>query len=494
MPRRPEPVRDLDWSPERASAIGEALVELWAELLERLPELPVSRDFQMDEVRDAVALEVPREPMAPERLIGHLRELVLDQSVYLGHPGFLAYICGAGTVPGAAAGLVAGAVNQNVGGWRLSPGASEIERRLTGWLAERFGLPAGAGGLMVAGGAMANFVGLKLARDTAAGLGVRTDGMRAAPPLAIYASDESHIVVRRAADMLGLGTEAVRTIPVDERFRMRVDDLAAAIEDDLDAGVTPAAIVATAGTTQTGSIDPLREVAELCRRHGAWMHVDACYGGPAMLADDLRPLFEGIEEADSIAVDPHKWMYSDVPGSCLLVRKLDSLPASFAGDAGYIWLAEDARQGIDTGQLGPDFSRGFSALKVWMSLLAHGHAAYARRISHDAALARYLAELVGERPDFELTAPVALSICCFRYAPPELRGDTEALDRLNERIMTAIHADGRTYCSNAVLNGRFSLRACVVNFRTEAEEMETLLEVAAKHGERALDQAAKRPA
>jgi aromatic-L-amino-acid/L-tryptophan decarboxylase len=490
VPDRPEPVPDLDWSPERARALGEALVELWGELLERLPEQPVSRDFQLDQVRDAVGLEVPEEPMEPERLVEHLRGLALEQSVYLGHPGFLAYICGPGTVPGAAAGLVAGALNQNVGGWRLSPGASEIERHLTGWLAERFGLPAGAGGLMVAGGAMANFVGLKLARDAAAGQGVRERGMRAAPPLAIYASAESHIVIRRAADMLGLGTEVVRSIPVDERFRMRVDDLTAALEDDLEAGVTPAAIVATAGTTQTGSIDPLREVAELCRGHGAWMHVDACYGGPAVLADDLRPLFEGIEQADSIAVDPHKWMYTDVPGSCLLVRTLDSLPASFAGDAGYIWLAEEARQGIDTGQLGPDFSRGFSALKVWMSLLAHGRAAYARRISHDAALARYLGELVEERPDFELTAPVGLSICCFRYAPPDLRGDDEALDRLNERIMTAIHADGRTYCSNAVLNDRFCLRACVVNFRTEAEDLETVLDVAAEHGERLRAEAA----
>jgi aromatic-L-amino-acid/L-tryptophan decarboxylase len=494
VPRRPEPVRDLDWSPERARAFGEELLGLWAELLERLPEQPVSRDFHMDEVREAVALDVPEEPMEPERLVEHLRELALEQSVYLGHPGFLAYICGAGTVPGAAAGLAAGALNQNVGGWRLSPGASEIERQLTGWLAERFGLPAGAGGLMVAGGAMANFVGLKLARDAAAGHGVRERGVRAARPLALYASDESHIVVRRAADMLGVGTEAIRLIPVDGRFRMRIDDLAAAIDADLDAGVTPAAIVATAGTTQTGSIDPLPEVAKLCREHRAWMHVDACYGGPAVLADDLRSLLEGIEQADSIAVDPHKWMYTDVPGSCLLVRKLDSLPASFAGDAGYIWLAEEARQGIDTGQLGPDFSRGFSALKVWMSLLAHGRAAFERRISHDAELARYLGELVEERPDFELMAPVSLSICCFRYAPPGRKGDEEALDRLNERVMTAIHADGRTYCSNAVLNGRFCLRACVVNFRTEAEEMETLLEVAAEHGARLLDQAAKRPA
>jgi aromatic-L-amino-acid/L-tryptophan decarboxylase len=482
--RRPEPVRDLDWAPERARELGGAVVDLWGELLERLPDQPVSRDFQADEVRHAVALEVPEQPLATEALLEHLRGLALERSVHIAHPGFLAYICGAGTVPGAAAGLVAGGINQNAGGWRLSPGASEVEQRLTRWLAGRFGLPEAAGGLMVSGGAMANLVALKLARDVAAGHDVRERGVRAAPPLAVYASAESHIVIRRAADILGLGSDAVREIPADARFRMSVEDLEAAIEEDLADGTTPAAIVATAGTTQTGSIDPLPEVAELCRRHGAWMHVDACYGGPAVLAEDLRPQFEGVEHARSIAVDPHKWMYTDVPGSCVLVRELESLSASFAGTAGYIWLAEESRQGIDLGQLGPEFSRGFSALKVWMSLLAHGREAYGRRISHDAELARYLGALVEERPDFELMAPVCLSVCCFRYAPPDLRGDEEALDRLNERIMTAIQTDGRTYCSNAVLDGRFCLRACVVNFRTEAEDIEALLEVASDHGER----------
>jgi aromatic-L-amino-acid decarboxylase len=483
VPERPEPVRDLDWDPERARQLGEDAVDLWVELLARLPELPVSREFRADDLREALAIDVPDEPLERGELLGHLRTLMLDHSMYPGHPGFLAYVSGAGTVPGAAADLLAAALNQNGGGFRLSPGATTIEEQLMRWLADRFGLPAEAGGQVVAGGAVANLVGLKVARDGASE-DARGSGLRAGPPLAFYASTEAHVVQQRAADILGLGSEAVRPIEVDEHWRMRPEFLAEAIERDLADGVVPAAVIATAGTTATGAIDPLPAIAELCERHGTHLHVDACYGGPAVLTDDLRPLLAGIERADSIAVDAHKWLYTPLLGGCVLVRDPRRLAASFATEATYIWLDEDLRQGVDLAMHGPDFSRGFAAFRIWLSLLAHGRAAYARRIAQDVALARYLGELVDERPDFELMAPVSLSICCFRYAPAALRGDDEALDRLNERVMAAVMGDGRVYCSNAVLNGRFCLRACIVNFRTEAEHLELLLEAAAEHGER----------
>ena len=483
MPERPEPVRDLDWDPNRARELGEDAVELWVELLARLPELPVSREFRADELRHTLAIDVPEEALERGELLGHLRALMLENSMYPGHPGFLAYISGAGTVPGAAADLLAAALNQNAGGFRLSPGASTIEEHLMGWLAGRFGLPEGAGGQVVAGGAVANLVALKVARDKASEE-ARESGVRDGPRLAFYASTESHVVHQRAADILGIGSHAVRQIEVDDRWRMRPEALEDAIEGDLAEGIVPAAMIATAGTTATGAIDPLPAIAELCERHGAHLHVDACYGGPAALADELRPLLAGIERADSIAVDAHKWLYTPLLGGCVLARDPRRLAASFATDATYTWLHEDLRQGVDLRMQGPDFSRGFTALRIWLSLLAHGRAAYGRRIAHDAALARYLGELVEEHPDFELMAPVSLSICCFRYAPVALRGDDEALDRLNQRIMTAVMSDGRVYCSNAVLNGRFCLRACIVNFRTEAEHLELLLEVAAEHGAR----------
>lgn len=478
MPRRPDPVRDLDWDPARAAELGATVTDLWTELLERLPELPVSRPFDVAEVRDAVALPVPAEGLDRQALTAHLRTLVFENAVYLGHPGFLAYICGAGTVPGAAADLLASGMNPNAGGFRLAPGAIEIELAVVGWLSSELGLPGTAGGYLVSGGAMANLVGLKAARDARGGAGIRASGVPGG--LTIYASTEAHVVISRAADLLGLGSAAVRTVPVDDGYRMRVD----ALEQAVAADPHPIAVVGIAGTTSTGAIDPLEEIAAVCERHGLWMHVDACYGGPAVLADDLRALLAGIERADSVALDPHKWLYAPAGTGCVLVRDAQVLAASFAADADYIWLDEEARQGIDFALLGPQFSRGFTALRVWLPLLAHGRDAFARRISHDAALARYLGELVDERDDFELMTPVSLSICCFRYAPPELRGDEEALDRLNEQVMTAVMADGRVFCSNAILGGRFCLRVCIVNFRTEAEHLELLLDVAAEHGER----------
>jgi aromatic-L-amino-acid decarboxylase len=483
----PAPVTDLAWSAEQASAFGGEVLGLWTELLERLPELPVNRDYTPAGVAPAVALPVPEEPMPVADLVGHLRELTFEQSLLMGHPAFFAYICGAGTVPGAAADLLAAGLNPCLGGYRLGPGAAEIELHLTRWLAERFGLPEGAGGMIMSGGAMANFVGLKCARDTKLGLEVREHGMRGHGPVALYASEEAHVVIRRAADMLGLGAGAVRVVAIDGEQRMRCDALEAAIERDVAAGVRPLAVCATAGTTTTGSIDPLPRIADVARRHELWLHVDAAYGGAAVLSDELRGLLAGIERADSLAVDPHKWLYTSQSAGCVLLRDFGALSRSFHSDASYIWLDEAARHGVDFAMHGPQFSRGFAALKVWVSLLAHGRAAYGRRIAHDVALARYLGELVAEHPDFELMCEPRLSICCFRFRPRGWEGSEEQLDRVNERLMMAIMADGRVYCSNAVIDGRFGLRACIVNFRTEAADVERLLAVAAELGEHHCD-------
>ena len=482
MADRPAPVTDLAWSPEQARELGAGVLDLWTELLERLPGELVTREREPAETAAALALPVPEEPMGTPEVLAHLRELTFEQSLHMGHPAYFAYITGAGTVPGAAAEFLAAGLNQCLGGYRLGPGAAEIELHLTRWLASRFGLPEGAGGMIMTGGAMANFVGLKCARDQRLGIEVRDRGVAAAGPVAIYASEEAHVVIRRAADMLGLGADCVRAIAVDGEQRMRVDALRDALERDVAAGVLPLAVSATAGTTTTGSVDPLPELAALAREHGAWLHLDAAYGGAVVLSDTLRPLLAGTEHADSIAVDPHKWMYTPQSAGCVLLRDFGHLSRSFHADASYIWMDDAVRQGIDFAMHGPQFSRGFAALKVWISLLAHGRAAYARRIEHDVALAAYLGELAGEREEWELMCPPRLSICCFRHRPRGWTGSEEELDRHNERLMTAIHADGRVYCSNAVIDGRFGLRACIVNFRTEAEDVERLLDVAEELG------------
>lgn len=485
----PPPLRDLDWDPDRARSFAERTVELWHEFLTRLPTLPVAGTWNAEQVARAVARPVPEEPLPDEEMFAYLREIVFDWSMYPGHPRFMAYISGAGTVPGAAADLLAAGINMNVGGWRLAPSATEIELHLTRWFSGQFGLPAGAGGMLCSGGAMANFIALKTARDLMAPWDIRKLGVSAGPPLVLYASEEVHVTTDREADMLGLGSESVRKIPVDEEYRMRADLLREAVAADRAAGLFPFAVVATAGTVATGAVDPMADIADICRDEHLWMHVDAAYGGPAVLADDLRPLFTGIDRADSIGFDPHKWLYTPLPGGCVLVREFDHLGTAFEAAAGYVHEdKERTGHGVDLFRMGPQFSRGFQALKVWVSLLAHGRRAYAARISHDAALARYMAGRVQERPDLELAAPVTLSICCFRYVPEDLPAgpDREAyLNELNERLMTAIQLDGRVFCSNAILHGRFLLRACIVNFRTEAEDVDAVLEVASELGAKA---------
>jgi aromatic-L-amino-acid/L-tryptophan decarboxylase len=483
---RPPPLPDLDWSPDRASAFGRRSVELWEQLLRRLPDLPVTQGRSASEVRDAVAIAIPEDPMPEDDLFAYLEDLLFERSIYPGHPRFLAYVSGAGTVPGAPADLLAAAVNMNLGGWGLSPGATEIELHLTRFFAERFGLPETAGGLLVSGGAMANFVALKAARDHVAGWDVRAHGLSAGAPLTMYMSSETHVVSSRAADMLGLGTDAVRIVEVDDAFRIRIDRLREAIARDREAGLRPFAVVASAGTVATGAIDPLEEIADLCATEGLWFHVDGAYGGPGAFADDLRPAFAGIERADSIAFDPHKWLYTPLSGGCVLVRELQHLADAFAVHATYTRQdKERTGRGLDLGMLGPQFSRGFWALKVWVSILAHGWRAYRERISHDAALARYMGERVRAHPEFELACPVGLSICCFRFVPEdlgEIHDRDTYLDRLNERLMNDAQQDGRAFFSNAVLHGRFVLRVCIVNFRTEADDLDAVLEVAAELG------------
>lgn len=480
-------VRDLDWDPARARAFTDQTADIVEELLTRLRDEPVGRRWTAEQVRAAVTRPVPDEPMPEEELFAYLREIVFDWSGYLGHPRFMAYVSGAGTVPGAAADLLASSVNMNVGGWLLAPSATEIELHLCRWFAqEMFGLPEGSGGEITSGGAMANFIALKTARDQRAGWDVRHEGIAAGPRLGLYLSTETHVVSDRAADMLGIGSGNVRHIPVGTDYRMDLGELRAQIARDRAAGIHPFAVVGTAGTVSTGVVDPLPEIADVCAEEGLWFHVDGAYGGPAMLADDLRPLFAGIERADSIAFDPHKWLYTPHAGGCVVVRDFNHLRQSFDAYASYtVQDKETTGHGIDLGRHGPNFSRSFWSLKVWLSLLAHGRTAYGQRISHDAELARYLGGLVGEHPAFELMAPVGLSITCFRFVPVDLAAGPDRepyLSLLNQHLMTQIQLDGRVFLSNAILEERFVLRTCVVNFRTEAEDMDAVLEVASELG------------
>ena len=285
--------------------------------------------------------------------------------------------------------------------------------------------------------------------------------------------------------MLGIGTAGIRHIDVDDQLRMDITALRESIDQDLEIGNRPIAVVGSAGTTGTGAIDPLDAIADLCAEYGVWFHVDGAYGGAAALTDALREHFTGIDRADSIGFDPHKWLYTPIAGACILVRDPDVLSEAFAVHATYIVDDDDTGWGADVYSMSPHFTRSFAALKVWVSLLAHGWDAYERRISHDVDLAHYLQQLVVSHPELDPVTEPGLSITCFRYVPPDLqrRPESEAyLNDLNERIMFDLQLGGRVFPSNAIVNGRFALRSCIVNFRTEAENMDELVTEAVRIG------------
>lgn len=476
--------RGLDWTADDARALGEQGLELWCELLRTMRDRPVSGVWSPESLA-AITPRIPEDPFSNEELV-RLAQRVLDLATYPGHPRFMGYICGAGTVPGAVADLLAAGLNANAGGFRVGPGATAIETHLTRWFAtEVLGLPEGAFGLFTSGGALANLVALKAARDSGGGPSIRDRGV-AGRPMAVYASAEAHVVIDRAMDILGMGFRSLRRIPVDLEGRMRVDLLERAVEEDARDGNLPVAIVATAGTTSTGAIDPLGDIAAVAARRNVWLHVDGAYGAVACLSERLKPLFRGIERADSIAFDPHKWMSTPVGGGCVVARDPDKLKAAF-GFPLPPYVRHDKERtgdGIDLGMYGPEFSRSFYAFKVFFSLLAHGRRAYAASIERNVELARYLGEKVDAHPDMERSSAGQLSICCFRYVPPALRGDDAALDALNERIVTELQIDGRAFCSGAMVGGRFTLRACIVNFRTHPEDVDALLHVVEDVGRR----------
>ena len=462
---------------------GHALVDLIADFLEAQPDGPVTRAEAPDEIRavlDASA-SLPEHGAEPLALLRSTAQLLFEHSLFNGHPKFFGYVTSSPAPIGMLGDLLAAAVNQNVGAWRLAPLASEIEAQAIRWIAELVGYPTNGGGLMVSGGNVANAVGLAAARVAAADWDVRKSGHTApdARPMCVYASRETHTWIEKATDLSGLGTEAVRWIPTDDRLRMDLDALQTALDRDRKAGRLPMAVVGTAGTVSTGAVDPLHRIAEICREADVWFHVDGAYGGFAAAVPDAHPEFEALGLADSVALDPHKWLYAPLEAGCVLVRDARALTNAYSYHPPYYHFGQEA---IDYHGLGPQNSRGFRALKVWLGLKQVGRSGYVKMIGDDIRLSKLLAEEVAARPEFELMTQ-ELSITTFRYVPADLRGlpdgerTDEYLNRLNEEVLERIQRSGEVFVSNAVIDGRFALRACIVNFRTTERDIEQIPDI-----------------
>jgi aromatic-L-amino-acid/L-tryptophan decarboxylase len=460
---------------EEFRSLGHALIERVAGLLKSLPDRPVTPAATPAGIRAALRAEraLPQKGEEAGELLNRAAELLFEHSLFNGHPRFWGYITSSATPIGALGELLAAAVNPNVGAWPLSPMASEIETQTVRWIAGMLGFPEDCGGLFVSGGNMANIVGFLAARQAKAGHDVRTLGLGNVR-LRAYCSRETHTWIQKAADIAGMGTDAIRWIAANDRMQMDTAALRRQIEADLASGDRPFLVVGAAGTVSTGAVDPLHDLAEICREFDLWFHIDGAYGAMAAIVPDAAKEFAGLAEADSIAVDPHKWLYAPLEAGCALVRDREKLRDAFAYHPPYYHFETEA---INYYDLGPQNSRGFRALKVWLALQQAGREGYECMISDDIRLAAELFRILPQYSELEALTN-GLSITTFRFVPSGLRSGDEKveayLNQLNNELLTRLQNGGEAYVSNAVVNGKFALRACIVNFRTSLEDIEAL--------------------
>jgi len=483
------PLREAPLAMDAAQfkALGHALVDQIADLLAAVPAGPVTRDCTPSMIRDALDLSspLPEQGMDPGELLARLPGPLFAHSLFNAHPRFFGYITAPPAPIGVLGDFLASALNPNVGSWILGPAATEIEAQTVRWIAQLIGFPAGDG-LLVTGGNMANIVCLVAARAAAAPWDVRTGGIAAGGgrELVAYASRETHTWIQKAADICGLGTASIRWIDTTPDLRMDVGALERAIDADVAAGRLPFLVVGTAGSVSTGAVDPLGDIAAVCRARRIWFHVDGAYGAFAAAVPDASADLRALAEADSIAVDPHKWLYAPLEAGCAIVRETGALRRAFAYHPPYYRFEE---QLLNFVEYGPQNSRGFRALKVWLALRQAGASGYRRMIAGDIALSGRLADAVERHAELELLTQ-SLSITTFRYVPRDMRQDVAAhdeyLNRLNASLLEALQHGGEIFVSNAVIAGRYALRACIVNFHTRAEDVDAVPPIVAAHGAR----------
>jgi aromatic-L-amino-acid/L-tryptophan decarboxylase len=459
----------LDPSADEIRAWGNSVTHFVTDYLSELRDHPVYRRTSSREIRNGLDSKLPIKGTEFDSLLKIFHDKIVPFSRQNAHPRMFGYVQSPGTPIGAFADLLASTLNANLTIWRSAPAPVELERLTIDWIRQILGFNPEAGGLFVSGGSMANLTALAAARQT------KQDSLGR---LRIYASSATHFSIAKAAALLGIGRENVRHVAVDKYFKMRLDDLIAKIDADLEAGYVPFCVVGNAGTVDTGAVDPLLDIREVANRFQLWMHVDGSYGAFAVLAQSARKLFAGMEQADSIALDPHKWLYLPVDVGCVIYRNPEIARAAFAHEAEYTRMfGEEADEAFVCWDYGPELSRRFRALKVWMLLKGVGLNQLSEAIESNLACARHLESMVQASDDFEMVAPVELSIFCFRHLPMQLRSrPPEAIDAFNERLLVAVQRDGSSYLANATLGGRFALRGCVLNYRTTLSDMAILLD------------------
>ncbi|HST59549.1 MAG TPA: pyridoxal-dependent decarboxylase [Longimicrobium sp.] len=458
----PAPLGDMP--PEEFRRHAHAVVDWMADYLAHVGDLPVLAQVQPGDVASRLPASAPDAGEPVDDILRDFRDVVMPGITHWNHPDFLAYFSITGGGPGILGEMLAAALNTNAMLWRTGPAPTELEERTLDWLRQLMGLPAGFHGTIQDTASISTLVAIAAARE-AAGLGIRDEGMsgRDVPRLRVYASEEVHSSIDKAGITLGIGTAGTRKIATDAEFRMDPAALERAIEEDVAAGIRPLAVVATVGTTSTSSIDPVPAIADVCARHGVWLHVDAAYGGSAALVPELRHVLDGAERADSLVVNPHKWMFVPIDCSVLFSRRPDVIRRAFSLVPEYLATPEGTTV-TNLMDYGPALGKRFRSLKLWMTLRYFGAEGMAARIREHCRLARTFAGWVDEEADWEVVAPVPLSLVVFRHAPQGM-DDAEA-DAHNERVMAAVNASGRALLSHTRVRGRLVLRLAVGNLRT----------------------------
>jgi glutamate/tyrosine decarboxylase-like PLP-dependent enzyme len=475
-----ETLDPVDWEEYRATS--HRVLDGLLDYLQAAAGRPVWRPVP-PEVKERLRDPAPTEPRPVDEVWRTVEELILPYPTGNIHPGFFGWVHGTGTVGGVLAEMIAATMNSNLGG--REHGAVYVERQVLAWAKRLFGFPGGASGVLVTGTSMATVIGLAVARNAKAGVDVRKRGLTAAPASYVaYASAEAHVSVRKALELLGLGGDALHVVPVGSDFRLDTAALRRAIADDRAQGRHPFCVVGTAGTVNTGAIDDLAALADICAAEGLWFHVDGAFGALAVLSASLRPRLAGIERADSLAFDFHKWLHVPYAVGGLLVRDAELHRAAFATHQSYLIAQE---RGIAGGapwatDFGPDLSRGFSALKVWFTIQEHGLDRLGAMIVKNCRQAAYLGQLVTRDELLELKAPVSLNVVCFRYAPPEL--EREALNRINREIVYELHERGISAPSSTRVGDDVVIRAAITNHRTRRVDIETLASAVRAIGDR----------
>lgn len=445
-------------------------------------ERPAWREMPA-EARERFEVDAPRQPSDPADIYEAFRRDIAPYTMHTAHPRFWSWYMGSATPFGALAEFLAAVLNPNVGGGNHA--APVVERQVLEWIREMMGFPAGSSGLLTSGASMANFTALAVARNRAAGFDVRRQGVQAAGgPLTVYASTEIHSCNAKAVETLGLGSHGLRKVAVNPDYTIDLDDLERQVASDRAAGMIPFCVIATSGTINTGAIDDLNAVADFCAREKLWFHVDGAIGAVAVLAENVREQLTGIERADSVALDLHKWMHVPFEAGCVLVRDESAHRDAFALVPEYLARSEDDG-GLAAGDAwlsdyGLQLSRSFRALKIWMLIQEHGLDRFGRMMARNVDQAQYLGRLIEHSERFELTAPIGLDIVCFRYNPG---GRTvEELNRLNKRLLVRLHESGLAAPSYTTLGGMYCLRVAIANHRSRRQDFDLMLEALERLG------------